>query len=93
MKQKYHKHKYIKVRSLKNYTKEILLEKLTNINFPNYSNYDNINTAYADFIDRVLEVIEKIAPLKKICIRNNSCEWIDQEVLNGIQNRGKLFIL
>ena len=50
-----------------------------------------MNIAYTDFIDRLIAVIKEIAPLKKICIKNNSCEWIDQEILNGIRNRDKLF--
>ena len=92
MQQKFFKHKYIKIRSLKNYSKEILLEKLQEINFPNYINFDDINVAYTDFSNRLIAMIEKIAPLKQICIRNNSCEWVDQEIINGIRIRDKLII-
>ena len=41
---------YINVRSWKNYNKEILNQKLSEINYPNYSQFEDINLAYTDFI-------------------------------------------
>ena len=35
--------------------------------------------------------IDKIAPLKKICIKSKTSEWVDIEILNGIKKRDKLF--
>ena len=81
---------FIKIRSLKHYSKEKLIENLTNVVFPNYSNYVDINEAYSDFIKKVSDIINKIAPTKEICIKNNTAEWID-EVLQGIKTRDKLF--
>ena len=37
------------------------------------------------------DVVNKIAPLKEICIKNNTAEWVDEEVLEGIKTRDKLF--
>ena len=82
---------FIKIRSLKHYSKENLNEKLTNVVFPNYSNYVDINEAYSDFIKKVSDIINEIAPTKEICIKNNTAEWIDEEVLEGIKTRDKLF--
>ena len=82
---------FIDVRSWKNYNQEILNQKLSEIDYPDYSQFEDINIAYADFIEKTMEVIDKIAPMKKVCIRNNSEEWIDGEILDGIRNRDKLF--
>ena len=71
---KYNKHKYIKVRSLKNYTKDLYLEALKKIEFPDYSNFDNIDDAYCDFTEKVISTIDKIAPIKEIRAKNNSQE-------------------
>ena len=76
---------------MKNYSKTVLLQKLENIQFPNYSNYNNIDTAYSDFIEKTTSVINEIAPTKEICIKNSTSEWIDEEILEGIKTRDKLF--
>ena len=44
----------IKIRSLKNYSQEKLLENLTNCNYPNYSNFVDVNEAYLDFVEKNL---------------------------------------
>ena len=32
-----------------------------------------------------------INEIKEICIKNNTAEWVDEEVLEGIKTRDKLF--
>ena len=81
----------IKIRSLKNYSQEKLLKNLTNCNYPDYSNFVDVNEAYLDFVEKTSDVINDIAPIKEICIKNNTAEWIDEEILVGIRIRGKLF--
>ena len=58
------KHNTITLRSLKNYSKDIFLEKLRDIQFPNYRNFICINDAYQNFLERVMEIIDIVAPLK-----------------------------
>ena len=83
--------KTIKIRYLKNYSGEKLIQSLSNCDFPNYTNFDDINEAYSDFVERTSDVINKIAPMKDICIKSNTAEWVDEEVLEGIKTRDKLF--
>ena len=90
-KQKYHKQKFITIRSLKNYSKTNLLEKLNGLVFPDYSLYDDIDTAYLDFTNKLTKVINDVAPFKKICVKNNTCEWVDDEIFEAIRTREKLF--
>ena len=77
---------------MKNYSEIEFIKVLKQIDFPNYSNFDNINTAYSDFINKIEMAIDKIAPFKKICIKNNTSEWVDHEILCGIKKRDKLFM-
>ena len=44
----------IKIRSLKNYSQEKLLEDLTNCNYPNNSNFVDIDEVYLDFFEKPL---------------------------------------
>ena len=36
------------------------------------------------------DVVNKIAPMKEICIKNNTAEWVDEDVSEGIKTRDKL---
>ena len=84
------KHNNINIRSMKNYSKEIFLGKLREIQFPNFRNFENINEAYQTFFDKIMAVIDKIAPLKEIRVKGNSKPWFDAKVIDRIQVRDKL---
>ena len=83
-------HKYIKVRSMKNYNRELFLNKLKLLKLPSYSEFIDINAAYSHFLQLISSVIDEIAPMKEIRVRNNTQEWMDEEVLEGIKIRDKL---
>ena len=76
--------KYISSRSLKNYT-EMLFEALT-INI-----LDDVELAYSDFIEKLIKIIDKVAPIKKSKIKNNSQEWFDGEIAEKIAIREKRY--
>ena len=64
LKEKTHSNTYIKYRSLKNYTPDILIEKLKNTIFLDYSTFNDVNEGYADLIQKVNSIINEIAPVK-----------------------------
>ena len=83
-------HNQIRVRSLKNYTPELFVEELKNINFPNYRIFSDVNIAYIDLVQKVLSVIDKIAPFKDVRVKNNTQDWFDEDVVEAIKCREKL---
>ena len=83
-------HKYIKIRSMKNYSRELFLNKHKLLKFPSYSEFIDINAAYSHFLQLISSVIDEIAPMKEIRVRGNTQEWMDEEVLEGIRIRNKL---
>ena len=87
---KFNTHKYIRTRSLKNYSQSSYLEKLNAINFPNYSKFKDIYDAYSEFIGKVTSVIDQIAPMKEIRAKNYSQDWFDAEIHEEIETRDKL---
>ena len=91
LRSKFNKHNTVKIRSLKHYSKDLFLESLQNVNFPNYQNYENVNEAYADLVNKITTELDKIAPLKEIRIKNSSQEWFDAEIIEQINKRDKLF--
>ena len=83
-------HNTIKMRSMKNYTKELFIQKLGEVEFPDYSNFENVNAAYADLSSKFMSVIDNIAPLKQIRLKTNTKPWFDGEILERILVRDKL---
>ena len=82
-------HNQIRVRSLKNYTSELLKEELTRINFPDYKIFSNVNIAYLDLVEKILSAVDKIAPFKDRRIKNNTQDWLDDEVAEAFKLREK----
>ena len=58
----------------------MLIDKLKTTNFPDYSTFDDVNKGYADLIQKVNYIINEIAPVKEMCIKNNTEEWVDEEI-------------
>ena len=65
---------------MKNYSKEIFLEKLREIQFRNLRNFENINVAYQTFLDKITLIIDKLAPLKEIRVKGSSKPWFEEKI-------------
>ena len=83
-------HNSIKIRSMKKYSKELFLEKLNEVEFPEYSNFQHVNEAYSDIITKLMVVIDNIAPIKEIRVKGNSKSWFDGDISERINVRDKL---
>ena len=44
------KHNSINIRSIENYTKDLFIQKMSEIQFPNYSYFENVNDEYQDLL-------------------------------------------
>ena len=53
--------------------------------------YNDINEAYTAIIEKVMSVINQIAPLKEIRIKGNTQQWFDEEIMEEIRVRDKMF--
>ena len=84
-------HKQIKFRSFNYYIADLFEQELFRLNFSNYWNFNDINEACNDFIQKIMNVIDKVAPLKKRQVKQNSQEWFDGEIADEIKNHDKLF--
>ena len=89
LKQKFRKHKYIQIRSTRNYS--LWIEKLRSLEYPDYSGFDDVDIAYSHFMDRTSVAINEIAPFKSMCVKGSTREWVDEEVLEAINTRNKVF--
>ena len=64
--------------------KKKLAEKSSILREAVYMEYGNINAAYSHFVELITGIIDELAPAKKIRVKKDSQEWMDQEVLEGI---------
>ena len=87
---RHNKHKAIKIRSLRNYTKESYLEKLNDIKLSELVENSNIDEIYTNFATQLEKIIDSVAPLREIRVKNNTPDWFDGEIMDEIRKRGKL---
>ena len=78
------------IRSMKNYSKELFLEQLSKLAFPDDSTFQCVNTAYSDFISKLMTIIDKRAPIKEIRVKGNLKPWFDCNISERINIRDKL---
>ena len=56
---------FVKIQSLKNYTRGIFLDKLSKIQFPDFKTFTDVDEAYTNFLDKIMKVIDEIANTRK----------------------------
>ena len=83
----FNKHNYAKIRSLKNYTKEDFILKLTCANLDQCFNACNINTAWSAFREILISILDSVAPVKEIRLKQRTEPWITSEILGLIKQR------
>jgi len=83
-------HSEVKIRSMKNYTKELFIQKLSAMQFPDYSIFESVNEAYSDFVTKFMTVIDSISPLRQVRVKTNTKPWFDGNILEAIRVRDKL---
>ena len=88
----FNKHKTSTIRSLKNYTKEKIIEQLKEINWFQVLNCDDVGKAWSAFHALFAGVIDKVAPVKKVCLKQRSEPWITHEILELIKERDKVLL-
>ena len=72
---------------MKNYTKELFIQKLNEIQFPDYSILENVNEAYSDFVSKFMTAIDSICPLRQVRVKTNTKPWFDGNILEAIRVR------
>ena len=88
----FNKHKTSTIRSLKNYTKEKIIEQLKEINWFQVLNCDDVGKAWSTFHGLFAGVIDKVAPMKKVRLKQRSEPWITHEILELIKKRDKVLL-
>ena len=83
--------KTAKLRSFKNYTQELFIEKLQNVNWLPVIECENVNDAWKLFNDLFYQVIDKVAPEKDVRVKQRTEPWFTGEILENIKRRDQAF--
>ena len=76
------KHKYVRIRYLKNYTKEEFILKLTCADWSQCFNACNIDTAWSAFRVSFRSDVNSIAPVKEVKLKQRTEPWVSSEILD-----------
>ena len=80
-----------RVRSLKHYSQEILLQSLQNVNWNDVYSAINVDVALDSFIRIFHGILDNIAPYKEMRIKSKTEPWMNANILAGIRCRNELF--
>ena len=75
---------------MKNYCKELLIEKLQSIEWLPVLHSNDINEAWEIFKTIFIQIIDDVAPEKELRIKVRSEPWINNEILELIYERDKM---
>ena len=82
--------KFIESRSFKNFSEEIFLDRLGNLDWTNVMNASNVDDAAEAFNENVLQVLNALAPVTKKRVRESNPQWVTEELLASIKRRDYL---
>ena len=78
---------------MKNYSAFDFLTKLRNTNWSNVTECNNVNDAWSKFKEIFINILDEIAPIKQIRIKVRSEPWMNNELLELINERDKTLTL
>ncbi len=82
-------HKTVRIRSLKKYNIEVFKDYLKRVNWNDIQNISIVDDARKFFKVVFLKVVDKIAPLRQVRVKQRASPWMDQKILEILNNRNR----
>ena len=86
----FNEHKRVKVRSLKNYSKESFIDKLSETDWSEVLFCNDVDRAWSMFCTVFMNTLDSVAPLREVRIKQRSEPWMTSEILDDIRERDSL---
>ena len=83
----YNKHNVTQIRCMKNFDKDVFLQKLRCLDWFQVINVENVDFAWKQFSKMFLEVIDSVAPVKIVRIKQGTESWFSGDILRMISER------
>ncbi|XP_042236588.1 uncharacterized protein LOC121875911 isoform X2 [Homarus americanus] len=91
IREKIGQHKVIKMRSMRNYSKEIFQNKLQNIDWSQVTHCMEVNMAWEKFGTIFIGVLDDVVPLQDTRIKARTEPWMTTEILESVRYKNELF--
>ena len=85
-------HKTVKIRSLRNYTRDKLVESLNSVNWSDVSNCSDVNQAWSTFESLFTGVLDIVAPVKEVRLKQRAEPWFTCDILDLIKERDSVLL-
>jgi len=85
------KENIIKIRSTKNYSKEVFCQKLSAVVWSDLYLCRDVNGAWVKFKDIFTSILNEVAPKREIKVKNHTELWMSSEILELIQKKRSSF--
>ena len=82
-----------RVRSLKNYTRELLVQSLQSIDWLSVLTSTDVSFCLDEFCRLFMSAVDGVAPLRDVRVRQKSEPWVNAHILAGIKERDRVFRL
>ena len=90
VKEKFHKHNTVNIRSMKNFDNNLFVEELEKVDWNICTSSCDIDENWDNFRESFTNVIDKCAPKKEIRVKQTTEPWMDSEILELINERDRL---
>ena len=81
----------VKLRSMKNYTKEAFNVQLQEVDWREVLECNTVEEAWSIFKCKFLATIDKISPIRQIRLKQNTVPWMTGEILHLIHDRDQVY--
>ena len=81
------KHNFVKLRSMKHYSKDDFNSKLSNKNWESVLSCLDVEMAWDSFKDIFHSVLDIVAPLKEVRLKQRTEPWMNSDILQNIRHR------
>ena len=80
----------VNIRSMKNYSKDLLIEHINKVNWDIVTLCNDTNIAWNNFVKILNVIINNIAPKKQCKVKTRTEPWVTSEILECLEERDKL---
>ena len=93
IKQNVNNQNIVRIRSMKNYSKDILSEKINSVEWSSLYLCRNVENAWEKFGSIFHSILDDIAPFRDMKIRQHTEPWMTSEILDDIRKRDELLTI
>ena len=86
-KEKFNPRKSVKIRSMKNYSKELFIDKLKEVDWSDVTGSYVVDSSFENFKGLFLSVIDSLAPEKEFRLKQRTEPWFNSEISEAISER------